>query len=440
MTFGCKVNQYESQAIREAWLRAGAQACQATEQAEIIIVNSCAITAKGERDARQMLARLRRRAPLAKLILTGCAARLLAESTSQSKACDLILPQAKKPLLLQPELLLQELGLEQADTEPLPPPEESPYPPFQISHSQRARPVLKVQDGCTHRCTYCIVPSLRHHAASRSAAEVVEEARRLLAQGYAELIISGINLKQYGRDQPQLGDFWDLLQNLDNELARDYAGRARLRISSVEPSQLNERGLQVLKACRMLCPHLHISLQHASQRILRRMGRGHYTAQDLASALERIQAFWPRFGLGCDLISGFPGEKEDDHAELLAFCQAMPFTYAHVFPYSPRPGTAAASFPDQVAESIQARRARELRKLFQEKNRRFRQKLLDENALLQIVLEGEGGEREKGVCQYYLSCSLIKSNETAPTRGLVTVQAKALTSKGLAVSLDQDSR
>ncbi|MCR5814319.1 MAG: MiaB/RimO family radical SAM methylthiotransferase [Desulfovibrio sp.] len=438
ITFGCKVNQYESQAIREAWLRAGAEESPDVEQAAIIVLNSCAITAKGERDARQMLSRLRRRAPQAKLILTGCAARLLAQNTLFPASFDLLLSHAEKPLLLEPERLLQRLGRElEQSPQPIPLPAPSSYPPFQISRYQRARPVLKVQDGCTHRCTYCIVPTLRQHATSRSPAEIVEEARRLLSQGYAELIISGINLKQYGKNEPEFGNFWDLLKRLDDELADEYADRARLRISSVEPSQLNAHGLETLKNCRMLCPQLHISLQHASQRILRRMGRGHYQAKDLADAVQCLQSFWPKFGLGCDLICGFPGEEEEDHAELLSFCQSLPFTYAHVFPYSPRPGTAAAAFPGHVDEKIQARRALALRKLFQTKNRDFREMLLKEKTLLTIVLEGKHGQREKGVCQYYIPCYLQSTaGESDPLpRGLLTVRAIGLTSKGLTVGL-----
>ena len=431
ITFGCKVNQYESQAIREAWIRAGAYECRKASEAEIIVVNSCAITAKGERDARQMLARLRRKAPQAKLLLTGCAARLLAQNTRLPADYDLILAPNDKALLLEPTTWLARLSHKELNAL-----QDKPalYPPFQISRFKRARPVLKVQDGCTHRCTYCIVPTLRTHAASRSPAEVVDEAKRLIHQGYSELILSGINLKQYGKGTTY-GDFWNLLRILDSEL-HAYSGRVRLRISSVEPSQLTARGLATLKDCHLLCPHLHISLQHASRKILRRMGRGHYKAQDLAQALTEIATFWPVFGLGCDIICGFPGEEEEDHVELLDFCTQMPFTYAHVFPYSPRPGTAAATFPERVSEKIQARRSLQLRNLFQKKNRAFREKLLAQNIPLKIVLEGEKGVCTKGVSEYYIACTLLQDYPqiTEKRHALLEVKICALNEKGLTVT------
>lgn len=198
--------------------------------------------------------------------------------------------------------------------------------------------MLKVQDGCQHRCTYCIVPLTRGRCLSRPPEDVIAEARRLLLAGHAEIMISGINLRQYGRDNADFGDFWSLLRRLDAALAPEFAGRGRFRISSLEPSQLDDEGVETLMACRMLCPQLHISLQHASQPVLRRMGRGHYTAEMLQRAVERLHAHWPVMGLGADIIAGFPGEREEDVACLLDFVRETPFSYAHVFPYSRRPG------------------------------------------------------------------------------------------------------
>ena len=396
LTFGCKVNQYETEALREAWCKLGGQECKDPQAADVICINSCAITAKGERDCRAAIYRIRRANQHAKLILTGCAALLCANlGHAKDLQIDAIVPQANKASLLAGPFKL------------LPPTSCAPtdiYPPFAISSYQRARPVLKIQDGCTHHCTYCIVPNMRPVLASRSPQDIVAEARRLLTQGFPELIISGINLKLYAKDKPEFGDFWHLLNYLEQELSPEYAGRARLRLSSIEPSQLTPQGLETLAAGKLLCPHLHISLQHVTPHILQRMGRGHYRVQQLTSAIETIQKFWPTFALGCDLISGFPGEDAAAHQELLAVCQDIPFTYAHIFPYSARPNTVAAAFHDQIPSAVKLQRAAELRQLFQEKKRAFTTLLLQKQDPLHVVFDSKIGTQAKGVCEYYVQC------------------------------------
>ena len=419
-TFGCKVNQYESEALREAWESLGMVECAHPREADFIVVNSCAITAKGERDSRQAVCRLRKKAPLATLFLVGCATTCIRDDGSFGERIHIV-PNKAKPLLLTLS------GLERlllGETDGSPEPAEDGYPTFAITRYPRARPVLKVQDGCSHRCTYCIVPTARSRPMSRPYAEVLAEASVLLGKGYGELILSGINLKQYHAD---CGDFWDLLAALDRDLAPHFAGKARIRISSVEPSQLSAKGLSVLAHSVLLCPHLHISLQHTAQNILRRMGRGHYSAFDLAQALEKLA--WPVFGLGCDLIIGFPGETERDVDDLCAFCKELPFTYAHVFPYSRRPGTAAAHFPDQVPEACAAERARRVRELFYEKNKDFRARLVGLGQKLTIV--PEEGSPVKGLCEYAVTC--VSDGSVPFSRGLVSVRAKALVQKGLLV-------
>ena len=329
ITFGCKVNQYETQSLREAWQARGGVECDDPAQADVVCVNSCAITARGERDARNAVFRLRRAAPAARLILTGCAARLFEDFRRHGhEDCvqpDLVLPQGDKRLLLAGPWTEEARAPAEETRAPS-------YPPFAISGFRRARPVLKVQDGCQHRCTYCIVPLTRGRCLSRPPEDVIAEARRLLLAGHAEIMISGINLRQYGRDHAAFGDFWSLLRRLDAALTPEFAGRGRFRISSLEPSQLDDEGVETLMSCRMLCPQLHISLQHASQPVLRRMGRGHYTAAMLQRAVERLRAHWPVMGLGADIIAGFPGEREEDVACLLDFVRETPFSYAHVFP------------------------------------------------------------------------------------------------------------
>lgn len=439
LTFGCKVNQYETQSLREAWQRQGGVECDDPAGADVICVNSCAITAKGERDARAALLRLRRLAPQARLVLTGCAAQLPGVLTPPRRrnagqalpSADLIVPQADKARLL-------DAGWRRATLPPSPAAAEGPaaFPPFAIDGFRRARPVLKVQDGCEHRCTYCIVPLTRGQCRSRAPQEVIAEARRLFRAGYAELMLSGINLRQYGRDRPEYGDFWQLLLRLDQALAPEFAGRARLRISSLEPGQLDARGVDSLLSCRLVCPHLHISLQHASREVLRRMGRGHYRAEALREAVRALRGQWPVMGLGADIILGFPGETEEDVACLLDFVATTPFSYAHVFPYSARPGTAAARFAGQIAPQVKQERARRLREAVARQRETFLHAQLTV-PLMRLAADAAGGKDgetagARGVNEHYVPCRL-RAADGGPLSGLVPVRPLALAEDGLLV-------
>ncbi len=453
ITFGCKVNQYETQSLREAWSALGGEECSAPSLADVLCINSCAITAKGERDARNAVYRLRREAPEGRIILTGCSARLFAAYTPRANAIwaqpDLIVPQEEKyRLLAGPWVDMEDSPTEGEKT-------VTAFPPFRIAGFTRARPVLKVQDGCAHRCTYCIVPQTRGKPRSRPVRDIIDEARLLLASGHAELMISGINLAQYGRDS-DTGDFWSLLRSLDEALAPEFAGRARLRISSLEPGQLNRRGLDVLRSCSMLCPHLHISLQHASQVILKRMGRGHYTPIQLENALTELASHWPVMGLGADIIVGFPGETEEDLRMLLELIERLPLSYAHVFPYSARPGTAAANFAGQIPHAVKLQRAARVRTLVEQKKKSFLQaqctlsRMLvapekPSHALGKVKAASDTADLAspehsceiKGVNEYYVACSMpIPQGAVQGTdlpQGLLAVRPVSWHAQGLVV-------
>ena len=397
-TFGCKVNQYESQALREAWEKLGGRSLPAPAGADIVLVNSCAVTARAERDARNAMYRLHRAAPQARRLLTGCAARLAGEALPGSERPHTLIPQEAKSLLLQgPWLDTPGRSLVPAV-----------FPSFCISSFERARPVLKVQDGCSHRCTYCIVPLMRGPARSRLPQAVCEEAQRLFAAGFREVMISGINLSQYGRDLPGPCDFWDLIHMLEKRLAPQWGGLARLRISSLEPGQLNAKGLDCLAASRLLCPHLHLSLQSGSPEILRRMGRGHTKLDRLAGAVRQLRAIWPVMGLGADMLMGFPGETDGHVQESMEMARMLGLSYAHVFPYSRRPGTAAADMPAQLSRSEKAARARLLREAVEVQRQAFLHQLL---SLPVLRLHLDGIHAWKGVDEHYASCRLAVGYE-----------------------------
>ncbi len=407
-TLGCKVNQYESQAIREAWAKFGGQEVGECEQADICLVNSCAITAKGERDTRNALYRLHRAKPEALRILTGCAALLVAKTlqeTEQEHIYDVLFPATQKTKALQdPRAFLPHLQSEHAGANPLRPLDtflenqdltqsESAFGThgFHIQSFQRARPVLKVQDGCSHKCTYCIVPLVRGKNQSRPLQEILDEARRLLLAGHGEIMLSGINLHQYGRDNPasEPQNFWELLRRLCTEFAPEFIKKARFRISSLEPAQLQAEGIESLQEAMqsgMLCPHIHLSLQHASPRILKAMGRGHYNLEALEQHLSSLKKSYPLLGLGADILMGFPGEEEEDVRITLEKIQSLNLNYAHVFPYSKRPGTAAANFAKQVPAEIKQERAARVREQVEKQKNAFLQDVAQKSELF-IVLD-----------------------------------------------------
>ncbi len=412
-TFGCKVNQYESQAIRESWQRAGGQETDDPGQADFILVNSCAITARAERNARNAVFRLKKNS--APIILTGCAAQFYDAFTPRKNANfampDFCVPQAAKTQLLAgPQALVTDAG--------------SGGYEFAINFSQRSRPIIKIQDGCSQNCAYCIVPQTRGKPRGRDAAAILAECRRLAALGYGELMLSGVNLAQYP------GGFWQLLAWLDKELASDYAGKLRLRISSVDPSMLNEKGLACLASCRLVCPHLHLSLQHASENVLLRMGRRHYSRAAIRKAITGLGRHWPAFGLGADILVGFPGENKADLQILLDFIEEIPLTYAHVFPYSRRQGTPAKEYPGQIPKSEKENRARLVRDAVHNKGLAFLQKQLA-MPQMRIAPEALRDGQNRGVNEFYTVCLL--AGPMPASRGLIDVKPVKLADNGLLV-------
>lgn len=444
-TLGCKVNQYESHALREAWTARGFTEAARPEEAGYIVVNSCAVTSRAVADVRRTVNRLLRAAPGASLIVTGCAAEVLATELAALPGEIRVVAQKNKPDLLDlPDGLTGPEGAGRTDEKDScpsvsAPPSDTSFPRFAVSGYDRSRAVLKVQDGCSHGCAYCIVPLTRGRARSRSFADSLNEARRLLRSGFREIVISGINLRQYRVPE---GDFWELLSFLDAALAPEWAGRARLRLSSLEPGQLGDRALETLSRCRLIAPHIHLSLQSGSPGVLTRMGRGHYNPATLSDFLDMLRTLWPVFGLGADLLTGFPSESEEEFAEGLALIQTLPLSYAHVFPYSRRPGTRAASLPGQISQAVKKDRAARLRALAGEKKKIFLRGLLDREKL-RVVFEsgekcGKGRNSFRGLCEYYTDCRLVQEERSGilvPSRTLVQVRPIAVDGDIVLVSL-----
>lgn len=430
-TLGCKVNQYESQAIREAWLAAGLAESGEPQKAGLILVNSCAVTAKAVADVRRVVRRLHHDAPDADIIVTGCAAAPHLKELAALPGVVRVVPQDDKAELKDPLLNTAYFDLPDARGAdgrfaPAAPqgfvgltlqsPEyqrPSAYPDLSVSGCERSRAILKIQDGCSHGCAFCIVPLTRGGARSRPFAESLAEAVRLLEAGFTEIVISGVNLRQYRHDGK--GGFWTFLAALDAALAPKWEGRARFRLSSLDPGQLGPEALETLGRCRMLAPHLHLSLQSGSASVLLRMGRGHYDPGLLPDFLAQLRSFWPLYGLGADILTGFPGESEAEFAEGMRLVRLLGLSYAHVFPYSPRPGTRAALMPGQLSQRVKKTRAEKLRIQAGQSRKSFLDKLaaLPE---LTVVFEGRAEKNglDKGLCEYYAECRLCEPSSGTP--------------------------
>ncbi|MFI3272754.1 MAG: radical SAM protein [Pseudomonadota bacterium] len=483
VTFGCKVNQYEIQAIREAWLACGAvemdQAFVALAEdeslgdvhadgladtknsapilesfANVVLINSCAVTARAITDLRQYINRLHRIAPLCRILVTGCAAQILAPTIAEMAGVEAVISQEGKDALCgyNPDSLRDDNPLQNHQLascfptgplqkvnkkavqekisidcteahaknaeEMLVPQKSLSYSALRITDFKRARPVVKVQDGCSHGCTYCIVPLARGRSRSREAHDIIAELRTLLAAGFREIMLSGINLRQYGRDLEPRINFWNILQMIERELAPEWHGTARIRLSSLEPGQMGDEALETLVQSRLVCPHLHISLQSGSYGVLRRMGRGHYKPAPLLDFLEKLHEIWPTYALGADILMGFPQESEAEYTETLDVVRAMPLTYAHVFPFSRRPHTVAAVMDGQIPREIKKVRAAAVRSLISEKKALFIESLKHRHDL-SVVLDGHGSH--KGVTQYYVDCHVVDVPENHDARALLNV-------------------
>ena len=331
VTFGCRLNALESEVIRRAAGAAGL--------ADAIIVNTCAVTEEAERQARQAIRRARREHPDARIIVTGCAATLARERYAALAEVDLVLDNAAK---LRPESYRVGTvapALARAPT----------------TGERRARAYLQVQQGCDHRCTFCIIPYARGPSRSVPFAQIVAEARRLTADGACEILLTGVDLTAYGADLPDRPRLGDLVRRL---LAAVPELR-RLRLSSLDPAEIDD-GLWALLADEpRLLPHLHFSLQAGDDVILKRMKRRHSRAQAIAAA-GRARDLRPDIALGADLIAGFPTESDAMFERSLDLVSDCGIAFLHVFPYSPRPGTPAARMP-QLDPALVRERARRLR-------------------------------------------------------------------------------
>ncbi len=397
-TLGCKVNQVEAEALREEFIHQGFQIADSSEPADIYVINTCAVTRAAEKKSRAIIRRAKRNNPRSLVVVTGCYAQLAKSELARLLDVDLLVSNQDKEFLV--ECINRYLRQE----------EEVSYdssrlrPARYTHHHRRTRGFIKIQDGCENYCSYCIVPRLRGPVRSKLPEHVLEEIQSMLAADYREIVLNGIHLGHYGKDT----EGWDLTRLLKMILAR-VPGDYRIRLGSLEPTEINEELVELVINEPRLCKHLHIPLQSGSDKILQAMNR-HYTAGEYFELLNELYLREPKMGLTADVMVGFPGEGEREFRETYRLIQDSPLNDLHVFRYSVRPGTRAALMENQVSETVKKERSQELIELGHRRRTSFLQSLI--GAELQVLTEETAPGGMRGLSENYVEVIVEGAKDT----------------------------
>ena len=350
-TLGCKVNHYETAAMAELFTAAGHSVVDFSEKADAYVVNTCTVTAVADQKSRQMLSRAHAQSPDALIVAVGCYSEVAKEKVASLPGVDLVLGTGGRKDIVP--LVEQALLGEKPDPESVPPFSRRSFEDLSAVADSRTRATLKVQDGCVSFCTYCAIPFARGALRSRSMESCRRELLALVDKGYREIVLTGIELTEYGKDLQDKPTLNDLIRLSDD------CGVERLRLGSLDPRFADETFAEACAGSRSLCHQFHLSLQSGSDTVLARMNR-RYTGSEYLENADRLRAFMPDAAITTDVIAGFPGETEAEHGETVAFLNEVGFARIHVFPYSRRPGTKAAAMPHQLTRQEKAQRAKEL--------------------------------------------------------------------------------
>ena len=427
-TLGCKVNQYDSHTIARTLVQRGFRRVEFRECADLYVIDTCTVTAEADKKSRKAAGRARRNNVDAVVAVTGCAAAYAREQFQRVAPDALVLDNTRK--LELPELAIEALNKrddwareysqlrEEIGSEPMP-------------ASTRERAVLKIQDGCNHKCSYCIIPSVRGASVVKSRAAAMQEARELVHEGARELTITGVSMSDWDDDgKDEGGGMTDEIgtaastRNASRRLipsaqrsSRNVAlcdliratstieGLERVRVSSLDPADVDDEFLFTLASTRGVCPHIHLALQSGSAGVLRRMRR-RYTPQMFLKAALRWREIRPDGGLTTDIIVGFPGETDAEFEETLQLARAAKFSAIHVFPYSPRAGTVAAALPNHVAPDVQKRRVQTLLQLARELSAEYAAQFSDQTLPVLVESVGENGALE-GLTPHYVKARVL---------------------------------
>jgi threonylcarbamoyladenosine tRNA methylthiotransferase MtaB len=414
--FGCRATQADGAAIEQQFRDYGLERASTPGQAEVVVINTCTVTASADQDARAAIRRVHRENPGCQIVVTGCYAQRAPQEVAALPGVRQVIGNSHKHVLAEIALRNTTFIPARSLTAPI---EEGRGPAFEdqgpifisdiFAHTEllaapvfdaaneRTRPNLKVQDGCDNRCSFCIIPSVRGHSRSLPLSAVIGEVNSLVEGGYREVVISGINLGRWGRD---LGfRFEALIRAILSETSLE-----KLRISSVEPMDWSQELIELMATSPRIAKHAHVPMQSGSDAVLRRMHRK-YRPWHYRERIEEIRAAMPTAAIGADVMAGFPGETDAEFNETRRMIEDLPFTYLHVFTYSPRPGTAAAALPNQVPGRVARERNRILRELAVEKKLAFMRSCVGHDMEV-ITLNTSGESFTEALTDNYLKLRL----------------------------------
>ena len=402
-TLGCKVNHYETEAMRELFTGSGWECVPFPEPADVYVVNTCTVTGTGDSKSRQLIARAHRASPDALIVVTGCYAQTAPEAVSSLEGVGLVIGTDGRSRIVR--CVEEALAGRRADYVP-PLGRMRAFEELSATRDGRTRAVLKIQDGCVNFCSYCIIPYARGPLRSRSLASIRRELTALGEAGYREVILTGIHLASWGIDSGE-GTLADVLV-----LADGIPGIRRVRLGSLEPTLIDEAFMRTVSGLETTCGQFHLSLQSGSDTVLRRMNR-RYTVKEFSKSAALIRAFLPGAAITTDVIAGFAGETEEEHRETMRFLTEIGFARIHVFPFSVRKGTAAERMPGQLPRRVREERAAELIRL----GRTLEEKYLDglTGKTLEVLAESDG----TGYSREY-----ARVQTDAPEGGIVRILAK----------------
>ena len=418
---GCKVNAYEVEAMQQLLENAGYETVPFEEGADVYVINTCTVTNIADRKSRQMLHKAKKMNPDAIVVATGCYAQADTEKLKEDTAVDLILGNNQKTQIVE---ALEEYEKEHAkQVQVIEINHTKEYEELSISSTaEHVRAYIKVQDGCNQFCTYCIIPFARGRVRSRKIEEVLSEVETLAAKGYKEVVLTGIHLSSYGVDFPK--EERESLLSLIQAVSR-VEGISRIRLVSLEPRIITEEFLEGIVKTGKVCPHFHLSLQSGCNKTLKNMNR-RYSAQEYAEKCELIRKFYPVPALTTDVIVGFPQETEEDFEESYEFVKKIHFYETHIFKYSRRHGTKAASMDGQLTEAAKAQRSDRMLELHEIRAREYEEAMIGKKMelLLEEEIEIDGRPWYVGHSREYVR-AVISKTDAHRVNDLVTVKAVA---------------
>ncbi|MBE6105080.1 tRNA (N(6)-L-threonylcarbamoyladenosine(37)-C(2))-methylthiotransferase MtaB [Anaerovibrio lipolyticus] len=419
ITLGCKVNQFETESMEGLFKQSGYDIVPSTNAADVYVINTCSVTSFGDKKSRQLIRRVQRLNPKAVIAVTGCYSQAAPDEVKAIEGVRVVLGTSDRANIVNyVEQAMEEDGVIDKVDDIMKAREFEDIPLYEMP--ARTRAFLKIQEGCTNFCSYCIIPYTRGPLRSRKLESIRSEAQKLLDHGFKEIVLTGIHLGAYGKDFKDGTSLYDAAKAV-----LELPGLRRLRLSSLESIELSPELLELIKTNPKFSHHLHLPLQAGSDEVLKKMNR-HYNRDEFTALIKNVKKSVPGVAISTDVIVGFPGETEEMFAESLEYIKTLGFARMHVFPYSPRTGTPAAKLPDQVPEPVKKERVHRLQSLAQEMADDFHSQYL--GTVQEVLFETNNDGITDGLTDTYIR---VYTDDEVKTGELYKVRLEKLYKDGV---------